>query len=132
VLASLVNKVTGKSLRKGAMTELAMHPQCDIFISSFRSGHALDSAMQYYFDKANVGLSINGARCLAGYKHKYKTLFASVQLADIRPVRAIASRKGHPLLDAPQSDAGVWQLARLASWVPPAAQLLRTPTRIYS
>jgi len=49
-----------------------------------------------------------------------------------RPVRAFAPRKGHPPLDAPQSGAGVWQLTRLASWVQPAAQLLHSPTRVYS
>jgi len=42
-----------------------------------------------------------------------------------RPVRAIAPREGHPPLDAPQSGAGDWQLARLASWGQPAAQLLQ-------
>jgi len=31
-----------------------------------------------------------------------------------------------------QSGAGVSQLARLASWGQPAAQLLQTPTRVYS
>jgi len=44
-----------------------------------------------------------------------------------RPVRAFAPRKGHPPLDAPQSGAGDWQLARLASWVQtssPAAPIL--------
>jgi len=49
-----------------------------------------------------------------------------------RPVRAFAPWKGHPLVDAPQSGAEVWQLARLASWGQPAAQLLHSPTRVYS
>jgi len=41
-----------------------------------------------------------------------------------RPVRAFAPRKGQPPVDTPQSGAGDWQLARLASWGQPAAQLL--------
>jgi len=31
-------------------------------------------------------------------------------------VRAFAPWKGHPLVDTPQSGAGAWQLACLASW----------------
>jgi len=47
----------------------------------------------------------------------------SVQMVE-RPVRALAPRKGNPPKDAPQSGAGDGQLARLASWGQPAAQLL--------
>ena len=98
VSASLVNKVTGKSLRKGAITDLAMHPQCDIFISSFRSGHALDSALQYYFDKANVGLSITGARCLAGYADVYqKVYFARVECLGSRNKESVEALMNHVL-----------------------------------
>ena len=98
VSASLVDKVTGKSLRKGAITELAMHPQCDIFISSFRSGHALDSAIQYYFDKANVGLSITGARCLAGYEDVHKRVyFARVECLGARNKASVEALMNHVL-----------------------------------
>jgi len=57
-------------------------------------------------------------------KHKYKTLPTSVQMVKY-PTCAFAPRKGHPPVDAPQSGAGAWQLARLASWGQPAAQLLQ-------
>jgi len=81
----LVEETTGKSLRKGAITELAMHPQCDIFVASFRSGHALDNALQHCADRTNVGLSITGARCLAGYGDVHRRVcFARVECLGAR------------------------------------------------
>ena len=75
-----VEEITGKSLRKGAITEISMHRQSDIFMVAVRSGHAIECALDYYLDRSNVGLSITGARILAGYEDCYqRALFARLE-----------------------------------------------------
>jgi len=44
---------------------------------------------------------------------------------NVQSVHSFAPREDHPSVDTPPSGAGVWKLARLASWGQPAARLLQ-------
>jgi len=48
-------------------------------------------------------------------------------MMDVFPINTLALLRGYPPWDEEP-----WQLARLASWGQPAAQLLQGPTRVYS
>ena len=58
---------SGKSMRKGALTELSMAPHCEtIFQVAARSGHSLQCSMDFYIDKENPARGLPAALALAG------------------------------------------------------------------
>jgi hypothetical protein len=60
---------SAKSTRKGAVTEMSVHPECDILSVCARSGHSTGLSIDYYNDKTNISRGLPGAKALAGYKH---------------------------------------------------------------
>ncbi|KAL3795495.1 hypothetical protein ACHAWO_003295 [Cyclotella atomus] len=82
VLEEIRKLFTGKSLRKGAITELSMNSGLSIFNLSARSGHSLGVAMQDYVDQNNPAASFPAANAL----HGQRTLSAIPVLPDFNAV----------------------------------------------
>ena len=59
---------SAKSTRRGAVTQMAVHPQCGIFETSARSGHSTGVAVDYYNDRTNVECGLPGGMALCGYR----------------------------------------------------------------
>ena len=62
----LVSRFTARSLRRGAITSMCLHPGCGIFEVTGRSGHTSNTSIDHYNDKHRVERGIPGARALAG------------------------------------------------------------------
>ena len=69
--ASAKAHLSAKSTRYGAVSQMAVHPQCDLFETVARSGHATGINIDYYTDKKNPERSLPGARVLSGWKDAY-------------------------------------------------------------
>lgn len=65
---------SSKSLRAGAITELSMHPDSNIFFVNNRSGHSTRTNLEYYVDKKSPLRSLASARALSGRKDSKKAI----------------------------------------------------------
>lgn len=63
----VVSQVSSRSTRKGAVSQMAGHRECDLFETVARTGHATGINIDYYTDKNNVERSLIGARVLSGW-----------------------------------------------------------------
>lgn len=63
---------SAKSTRKAAVTEMALHPQCDLFETCARSGHNTGLSIDYYIDKQNIQRGLPGVKVLAGWENVHK------------------------------------------------------------
>jgi len=63
------NQFSAKSTRKGAVSTMAVHPQCGIFETCARTGHKTGTNIDYYNDKNNVESTLIGGRVLSGWQN---------------------------------------------------------------
>jgi hypothetical protein len=75
-----------KSCRKGAITQMAMHPDIGIFEACARSGHSTGTSQDSYIDKHSIASGMPGVRVLAGCPtaHSSVILFVFLKRFGIR------------------------------------------------
>ena len=72
--SSIKNQFSAKSLRQGAVNDLASHSDIGLFDTCARSGHSTGLSVDYYTDSSNVLRGMPGANVLAGNSSARQTV----------------------------------------------------------
>lgn len=67
--SEIKNQYSAKATRKGAVSTMAVHPQCGIFETCARTGHKTGTNIDYYNDKNSVERTLIGGRVLSGWQN---------------------------------------------------------------
>ena len=78
------DKLTSRSLRQGAITELSIHSAITLFQVCARSGHSTGTSLDSYIDKRNVAKILPTANAL----HQQHNIFAKVVLPQLESLVA--------------------------------------------
>jgi hypothetical protein len=74
------NRYSARSLRYGAMTELALHRELSIFEGCARSGHSTGTTVDDYVDEQNPGYGLKAGMARCGYNNLASNLREKIQV----------------------------------------------------